>query len=338
MRIVSLLPSATEIAAALGLADQLVGISHSCDYPPEVVGKPVLTRPCLERKTLGSPAMDAVIVQRVRDGRSVYELDTETLKTADPDLILTQELCDVCAVGYRDVTRAIAELRRRPEVLSLDPCFLGDVLRDVQRVAVAGGVPQRAEPLVSRLRRRIETVAERAKEAPARPRVACLEWLDPLYAAGHWVPELVELAGGRDVLAAKGEPSRKIPWEQVLTAKPDLLVLMPCGFDIPRTLKELHLVTGRPGWGELPAVKAGQAYAVDGHAYYNRSGPRLVDGLEFLAHLVHPDLFPWMPAADAVPPLLPYRALPCESTRTSSTSTSTPSTACSTGPAASTSW
>jgi len=146
-------------------------------------------------------------------------------------------------------------------------------------------------------------VGERAKEAEVQPRVACLEWLDPLYTAGHWVPELVEFAGGRDVLAAKGEPSRKIPWEQVVTAQPDVVVLMPCGFDIPRTLKELHLVTGRPGWGELPAVQAGRAYAVNGHAYYNRFGPRLVDGLEFLGHLIHPNLFAKAPPAGAVTPL-----------------------------------
>lgn len=303
MRIVSLLPSASEIVAALGLSDQLVGISHSCDYPPEVLGKPVLTRPCLEPKSLASPEIDALIAQRVRDGRRVYELDGEALAAADPDLILTQELCDVCAVGYRDVTLAIEPLRRKPEVLSLDPYVLGDVLRDIQRVAVAAGVPERARPLVSGLRRRIETVAERTKAAEILPRVACLEWLDPLYTAGHWVPELVELSGGRDVLAARGEPARKISWEQIVAARPDVLVLMPCGFDIPRTWKELHLVTGRPGWGELPAVKAERAYAVNGHAYYNRFGPRLVDGLEFLAHLTHPELFPVAPPADAMIPL-----------------------------------
>lgn len=303
MRIVALLPSATEIVAALGLADRLVAISHSCDYPPDVVSRRVLTRPCLEPKSLGSPEIDAVIAQRLRDGRSVYELDEDGLAAADPDLILTQELCDVCAVGYRDVTRAIRGLPRKPEVLSLDPRDLGDVLRDIQRVAVAAGVPERAKPLVSDLRRRIEAVAERAREAGSRPRVACLEWLDPLYTAGHWVPDLVELAGGRDVLAAKREPARRIPWEQVVMAWPDVLVLMPCGFDIPRTLKELHLMTGRPGWSELPAVKAGRAYAVNGHAFYSRFGPRLVDGLEFLAHLIHPELFPEAPPADGVIPL-----------------------------------
>lgn len=303
MRIVSLLPSATEIVAALGLSDQLVGISHSCDHPPEVLGKPVLTRPSLEPKSLGSHEIHALISERVSEGRRVYELDLEALKAADPDLILTQELCDVCAVGYRDVSLAIRDLRRKPDVLSLDPSFLGDVLRDIQRVAVAAGVSERARPLVSGLRRRIETVAERAKEAEIRPRVACLEWLDPLYTAGHWVPELVELAAGSDRLAAKGEPSRKIRWEQVRMAQPDVLVLMPCGFDVPRTLKELHLLSARPGWRELPAVRAGRAYAVNGHAYYNRPGPRLVEGLEFLAHLLHPELFPRTPPLDAVSPL-----------------------------------
>jgi iron complex transport system substrate-binding protein len=299
MRIVSLLPSATEIVAALGVTDQLVGISHSCDCPPEISGKPVLTRSSLLPKSLGSPEIDALIAQRVSEGRSVYELDREALAALDPDLILTQELCDVCAVGYRDVTLAIRELRRKPEVLSLDPRFLGDVLRDIQRVAVAAGIPERATPLVSGLRRRIESVAERAKKAESRPRVACLEWLEPLYTAGHWVPELVELAGGRDLLAAKGEPSRKISWAQVMKAQPDVLVLMPCGFDVTRTLKELYLVTGRPGWDDLPAVKAGKAYAVNGHAYYNRPGPRLIDGLEILAYLIHPELFHATPPPDS---------------------------------------
>jgi iron complex transport system substrate-binding protein len=303
MRIVSLLPGATEIVATLGLADRLVGISHSCDYPPEVLGKPVLTRSCLTPKSLGSREIDAQIAQRVRDGRSVYELDESTLNAAHPDLILTQEFCDVCAVGYRDVRLAIQELRRKPEVLSLDPRGLGDVLRDIERVAVAAGVPERAEPLRSGLRHRIEAVADRGQRARVRPRVACLEWLDPLYTAGHWVPEMVELAGGHDLLAVRGEPSRKIPWEQVRAARPDVLILMPCGFDLPRTLKEHHLVIERAGWGELPAVKNGRAFAANGHAYYNRPGPRLIDGLEFLAHLIQPDLFPIAPPPDAVTPL-----------------------------------
>jgi len=180
VRIVALLPSATEIVAALGLTDRLTGVSHACDYPPEIRGKPVLTRSCLTPKSLGSPEIDALIVERVREGGSVYELDLGALRAADPDLILTQELCDVCAVGYRDVRLAIRELRRKPEVLSLDPRGLGDVLWDIERVAVAAGVPERAEPLRSRLRRRIEAVAERAQRARVRPRVACLEWLDPL--------------------------------------------------------------------------------------------------------------------------------------------------------------
>jgi len=303
MRIVSLLPSASEIAAALGLTEQLAGISHECDFPPDIVGKPVLTRPCLEPKSLGSPEIDTLIARRVREGRSIYELDVEGLRAADPDLILTQELCDVCAVGYRDVRLAIQQFPKKPEILALDPRFLGDMLRDIQRVAVAAGVAERARPLVSGLRHRIETVAERAREAGTRPGVACLEWLDPIYTAGHWVPELVELAGGRDVLAARGEPSRKISWELVLAAQPEVLVLMPCGFDIPRTLKELDLVTGRRGWRDVPAVEAGRAYAVNGHAYYNRPGPRLVEGLEYLAHLIHPAVFPAKPPEDAVIPI-----------------------------------
>lgn len=300
MRIVSLLPGATEIVAALGLTDGLTGVSHSCDYPPEISGKPVLTRPCLEPKSLGSAEIDAVIARRLRAGLSVYELDEGALNAAGPDLILTQQSCDVCAVGFRDVTVAVQALRRKPEVLALDPCSLGDVLNEIRRVALAAGAPERATRLISGLRRRIDAVAARAKTAGARPGVACLEWLDPLYAAGHWMPELVELAGGRDVLGTAGVPSRKLSWEQVLAAEPDLLILMPCGFDIPRTFEELHLVTGRPGWGGLPAVEAGRGFAVNGRAYYNRFGPRLVDGLEYLAHLIQPELFPAAPPADVV--------------------------------------
>lgn len=299
MRIVSLIPSGTEIVCLLGLGDRLVGVSHECDYPPEARGKPVLIRPILDPEALASVEIDRRIAARLRAGESVYTLDPEALAAADPDLILTQELCDVCAVGYRDVAAAAERLPRRPEILSLDPRTLWDVVKDIQRVAAATGTTERARGPVSELRRRIERVSERAKEAETRPRVACLEWLNPLYNAGHWVPEMVELAGGVDVLGTKAVPSVTVAWEAVQAARPEVLILMPCGFEIPRTQKELACLTERPGFRDLPAVRAGRVWAVNGHAYYNRSGPRLVDGLEYLAQIIHPELFTWTAPLEA---------------------------------------
>ncbi len=300
MRIVSLLPSATEMVYALGLGDQLIGVSHECDYPPEAKGKAVMIKPTVDPGVLGSLEIDRRISARLTAGESVYILDEEALRAADPDLVLTQEVCDVCAVAYRQVESAAGRLPRKPEILSLDPKSLWDVVKDLQRVATATGTTTQAKAVVSDLRRRVELVIERAKEAPIRPRVVCLEWLDPLYNAGHWVPEMVELAGGEDLLAVKGMPSIKIPWERVLAARPDVLILMPCGFDIQRTLKEIHLVTRLPGWTDLPAVTGRRVYAVNGHAYFNRPGPRLADGLEILAHLFQPGLFPAPPPPGAV--------------------------------------
>lgn len=300
MRIVSLLPSATEMVYALGLGDQLIGVSHECDYPPEAKGKAVMITPTVDPGVLDSLEIDRRISARLMAGESVYILDEEALREADPDLVLTQEVCDVCAVAYRQVEAAAGRLPRKPEILSLDPKSLWDVVKDLQRVATATGTTTQAKAVVSDLRRRVELVIERAKEAATRPRVVCLEWLDPLYNAGHWVPEMVELAGGEDLLAVKGMPSIKIPWERVLAARPEVLILMPCGFDIQRTLKEIHLVTRRPGWTDLPAVTGRRVYAVNGHAYFNRPGPRLADGLEILAHLFNPGLFPVPPPPGAV--------------------------------------
>lgn len=300
MRIVSLIPNGTEIVYLLGLGDRLVGVSHECDYPPEARAKPVLIRPILEAETLPSAEIDRRIAERRRSGEPIYLLDPELLARAAPDLILTQELCDVCAVGARDVAVAAARLPRRPEILTLDPRTLWDVVKDVQRVAQATGTTEQAREVVAGLRRRIEAVAERAREAPRRPRVACLEWLDPLYTAGHWIPEMVELAGGVDILGARAVPSVRVAWEKVREARPEILILMPCGFEIPRTLKELDSLTERLGFGDLPAVRADQVWAVNGHAYYNRSGPRLVEGLEYLAQIFHPELFTWTAPLEAV--------------------------------------
>ena len=292
MRVVSLLPSATEIVYLLGLGDQLTGVSHECDYPSAALGKRKIIRPAFESPTLSSQEIDARVRAAFARGEGVYHIDLEALKSADPDLILTQELCDVCAAPYAHVLEVVTKLPRKPEVLSLDPQGLGDVLRDVERVGEATGRLREAEDAVASLKGRVALVAQQAAKTTTRPTVVCLEWLDPLMASGHWIPEMVAMAGGREPVGKPGIPSRSVEWEEVRSSAPEILVLMPCGFAVERVLKETHLVTGLPGWNDLPAVQAGKVFAVNGHAYYSRPGPRLVDGLEILAHIIHPEAFP----------------------------------------------
>lgn len=298
MRICSLLPSATEIVFALGLEDSLVAVTHECDYPPEARRKVVVVKSAID-SSWPSDEIDRAVKEHGREGRSVYAIDLQGLREADPELILTQEICDVCAVDYDEVVRAASSLPRPPRVLSLNPHRLSDVLRDIEKVGEATGKRNEGEELARRLRTRIQQVKERASRSERRLRVACLEWLDPLYSAGHWVPEMIGLAGGEDGLAHAGEPSAEITWNKVRDFAPEIVVLMPCGFDMERTLKEIHRVRQLPGWQEIPAVQGGRVFAVNGHAYFNRSGPRLVDGLEILAQIVHPEIFPWQAPPEA---------------------------------------
>ena len=291
MRIVSLLPSATEIAFALGLGDQVVAVSHECDYPPAARERPAVTRSPIHGHALTSAEIDRHTTEQLRDGGTLYYLDTERLGELAPDLILTQELCDVCAVAQPEVERAVRELGSNPRVLSLEPNTLGDVLDTIRVVGAATGREARAAELVAGLQDRIEATRERSAGLRERPRVFCLEWTDPPWVAGHWVPGMVQLAGGRDVLGRAGEPSTRIAWADVQAAAPEVVVLMPCGYDLERTLADRPVVEALPGWAVLPAVRAGHVYAVDGSSYFNRPGPRLVDGLELLAHLLHPEVF-----------------------------------------------
>jgi iron complex transport system substrate-binding protein len=291
MRIVSLLPSATEIVYVLGLGDELTGVSHECDYPPAARDKRKIIRPAFENSALRSQEIDARVRAAFVRGEGIYHIDLEALKAADPDLILTQELCDVCAAPYEDVLEVVTKLPRKPEVLSLDPQRLGDVLRDVERVGEATGRFKEAGAAVTSLKKRVAIVAERAARTTTRPKVVCLEWLDPPMASGHWVPEMVSLAGGIEPLGTLGLPARRVSWEEVLSSSPEILILMPCGFDVERVLEEVHLVAGLPGWDTLPAVQRDAVFAVNGHEYYSRSGPRLVDGLEIMAYIIHPELF-----------------------------------------------
>ncbi|MFJ1730272.1 cobalamin-binding protein [Streptomyces sp. NPDC088254] len=287
MRIVSLLPAATDIVAELGLTDQLVGRTHECDWPPgEVASVPVVTGADLDQEALTSREISDAVGGSAHSGSSLYTLDTEALATLRPDVILTQDLCDVCAVSYEKVSRTVRLLDADTQVLSLEPRTLDDVLDCLVTVGellgVRGLAEQKRAAMAARLDQVRATVAGRQ-----RPRVVAIEWLDPLWPAGHWVPEQVTTAGGEPLLARPGEHTKPMTWEAVRAAQPDVVVVLPCGFPPERTLRESTLLTGLPGWPDLPAVRSGRVWVLDGPAYFNRPGPRVVRGAEVLAHVLH---------------------------------------------------
>ena len=291
MRICSFLPSATEIVYALGLGDSLAAVSHECDFPEEALSKPKVVRSKFDHTDMTGQEIDSLVSEMARRGERIYEVDEEVLRRADPDLVLTQELCEVCAVSFEDVERAVVRLDKIPQVVSLDPSTIEDVLGDIATVGEFAGVSQEADIVVGGLRDRIDAVRALASGAATRPTVACIEWLDPLIVAGHWVPEMVEIAGGRDALAKPGEPSRRIYFDDLRSADPDILILMPCGFDVERAEVELARTPGLDEWRSLAAVRNRRAYVTDAGSLFSRSGPRLVDSLEVLGKVVHPDLF-----------------------------------------------
>ena len=286
MRICSLLPGATEIVYALGLGDDLTGVTHECDYPSEAQYKPVVVRSSIDPKRMSSGEIDQRVGEILQGGKGLYTIDKNALLHSAPDLILTQGLCEVCALDYNHVVEAAQSLPHRPEIISFNPHSLADVFDDILRVGVATQRLLVAQDLVRELQDRVDHAANRSDTD--RPRVVCLEWFDPLYTAGHWVPEMVELAGGKDILAKKGEPSTKLEWRQVVKAQPEIIFLMPCGFDTRRAVKEAAPLRALPGWSELPAVRSHRVFALNGNAYFSRPGPRLVNGLEILAQLIHP--------------------------------------------------
>lgn len=287
MRICSLLPGATEIAYLLGLGDQIVGVTHECDYPPDAKYKPVVVRGVIDPNRMSSQEIDAKVAELLQAGKGLYTIDDKVFFEASPDVILTQGLCNVCALDYDEVVKAAQRLPRMPEIISLNPHSLAEILDDILRVGSATERESTATALVHGLRERIDQVG--IGERKYRSRVVCLEWFEPLYVAGHWVPEMVALAGGFDVLGRKGEPSHKVAWRSVVDANPDVILLMPCGFDMRRTVKESTPLRSLDGWNDLPAVKAGNVYALNGNAYFSRPGPRLVHGLEILARIIHPE-------------------------------------------------
>lgn len=287
MRIVSLLPAATDIVAELGLTDALVGRTHECDWPPgELDDVPVVTAPGFDAEEMHSREISDAVGGAEHGGSSLYTLDTVKLAQLAPDVVLTQELCEVCAVSYSSVAGAVRSLQHGPAVLSLEPRTLTDVLDCVERVGGELGVPLAGTRLSSALRDRLERV-KKAVAGLTRPRVAAIEWLDPLWPAGHWVPEQVRAAGGEPLLAEAGEHTEAVGWETVSSARPDVLLLMPCGLPPQRTEAELDSLTRLPGWADLPAVAAGEVWIVDGPAYFNRPGPRVARGAEVLARVLH---------------------------------------------------
>jgi iron complex transport system substrate-binding protein len=283
MRICSFIPGATEVVAALGLADHLVGISHECDFPSSVRHIPIMVEPVVGHEPMGSADIDRQVKDLASTGQHLYRLNESALLAAQPDVILAQDLCHVCAVTPDQLRRVLRSLPTPPRMVTLNPASLNDVVNDVERIAAALGQPSKGRDLAQSLRQRIATVRARAAALPKRPRVVCLEWLSPLYIGGHWIPEMVEIAGGLDVLGQMNHPSREVGWNEVAAAQPDIVILMPCGFSVERTLAEIASLSGLPNDWSRALASWPHTYVVDAGSYFSRPGPRLVEGLELLA-------------------------------------------------------
>jgi iron complex transport system substrate-binding protein len=297
IRICSLIPGATEVVAALGLADRLVGISHECDFPASVRQVPVMIEPMVGKNGGSGRDIDRQVKELVASGRRLYRLNEGVLCRARPNLILTQDLCHVCSITPDQLTRAIESLHHRPDVLTLSPTTLDDMIQDIERIAEAAGVLAKGRTLTQELRRRMDHVRAETGRRHSHPRVVCLEWLDPLYVAGHWVPEMVELAGGRDVLGSRDAASHETTWHAVKAARPDVILVMPCGYSVERTINELRRVGPAGDAWRRACEQRLDMYVVDAASYFSRPGPRLVDGVELLAGILHPDpLHPLDPA------------------------------------------
>jgi iron complex transport system substrate-binding protein len=291
MRVVSLLPAATEIVGALGLVDQLVGVSHECDYPPEVNAKARVTHCPIHEQGLPSAEVDRWVRETLATSGTLYTLQEQLLRDLRPEVILTQRLCDVCAVAYGSVAGFAETLPGPPLVVNLEPSRVADIFENIRLVARVLDVPERGEEVVKALSERVETVRSRSAQATDRPRCFLMEWIDPPFCSGHWGPELVEHAGGIEVLGRSGQDSARVTWEAISAARPEFVVLACCGYRAERTLRDVPILEQAPGWHDLPAVQQGRVYAVDGSAYFSRPGPRIVDSLEILAEILHPELF-----------------------------------------------
>jgi iron complex transport system substrate-binding protein len=288
MKICSLLPSATEILFAIGLGDQVVAVTHECDYPPAARSKPVITRCAFDSERMTPSEIDVAVRTLAAEGKSLYRIDERLLHELAPDLIVTQDLCHVCAITPQEVDRAIESLPQKPRIVSLSPKILDDVFNDMLEIGRISGVD--SMPVIKNLQSRVRRIAPAATLAN-QPSVACIEWLDPLWRSGHWVPGMVQLAGGREVLTDVGKPSRPVGWDELLAKNPDIVIFMPCGYDLMRTREEFERVRSRLAWQDLKAFRSQQLYIVDANSYFSRSGPRLVEGVELLAEILHPEYF-----------------------------------------------
>ncbi len=299
MRIVSLLPSATEIVCQIGLGDQLVGVTHECDYPTSVLALPKVTKTLIPHDAT-SQEIDGLVRERLKSEAALYSLDMPMLQRLRPELIVTQALCDVCAVAESEVAAAARSLPGHPQVINLEPSSLEEVFQTMQLVGDAAGVPDQAFSAIAELRDRVKQVESRTRALAARPSVVILEWIDPPFSSGHWSPELVRLAGGVELLGVAGQRSRTVAWDEIVKADPEYLVIACCGFNIERTRQDLSILASYPGFEHLSCVKSEHVYLVDGNAYFSRPGPRLVESLEILAHILNPAIHP-LPCTELQP-------------------------------------
>lgn len=290
MKIVSLLPSATEIVYLLNLQEHLVGVSHECDFPVEALNKPAVTYSRVN-KNLSSHEIDSAVKHLLKNGESLYGLDEQMLEELRPDIILTQELCTVCAVSATTVARVVHNLSFKAEVINLEPHNLEDIFSNIMTLAQVCNVEEAGVAAVRQLQSRVEFVRTAAQSATRTPTLFCMEWINPPFAAGHWNPEIAEIAGGNDMLSRKNFPSRQVSWSELADFNPEKIVLMVCGFDIERTVEELEILHDHPIWNSLRAVQTGEVYIADGNSFFARPGPRIVDSLEMLAQVLHPELF-----------------------------------------------
>lgn len=297
-RIVSLLPSATEIACALGLGDQLLAITHCCDYPPDQIArKPLVVHSALPVDEMSCNEIDVAVSARLRAGESLYHVDEQLLRELNPTLLLTQDLCQVCAPSGNEVSRALAALPQKPQVIWMSPHSIADIQSDITAVAKAAGREAEAHRLFIQMSARLARVADAVKSVP-RPRVFCAEWIDPLFCSGHWIPEMVEIAGGTEVLGRKWKDSVRLNWNQVLETQPEIIILMACGYNCDEAMRRSAWLAEQPGFADLPAVRQNRVYVVDA-GYFSRPGPRVIEGTELLAHLIHPHRSPWAGSPEA---------------------------------------
>ncbi len=292
-RIVSFLPSATEMVCALGLGDQLVGVTHECDYPPEIKSKPIVVRNALSLESISQREIDAAVTARLRNGSSLYQVDEKLLQELAPDLIITQDLCQVCAPSGNEVSQALKLLPKKPQILWMTPKSLAEIFDNLRALGEATGRSAEAEAIAARGRARLEQIAIATRSLSSRPRVFCMEWIDPVYCSGHWVPEMTRIAGGVDELGREGKDSVRISWDSVLGWAPEILIIMPCGFNLDKVIEQAPQLLKYHGWSDLPAARSKRIFAVDANSYFARPGPRVVEGTELLAHLIHPELFGW---------------------------------------------